>query len=390
MYETALVPPGGFEPVGIAWMDTHLLSARLYSGSQSPGGGPFLYTAPVEPAQALSLVAAFNGGFLMATGGGYFTEGRVVVPLVAGAASLVIYANGTVDVGAWGSDVSMAPDVVAVRQNLTPLVEEGRPTMQAASADWLSWGNTCGATSCAHSVPGVEQQWRSGVGVTADGALVYATGPSLTPLQLAQLLVRADVVRGMELDINPNWPFLVTYSPADPGGLATPANGTNLVATTVQGPATPFDPLLGEGLRHPVRPDGLRWLSRPVAGQTDSSLATSAAGSSGAPRVPPSTGNAGRSVVVMKAAPPSGDPRPRPGDPTVQLWPGRMRIGGPARTPGTGNAAAGTSGPVPGVRSPGGRRRAHRPARGPRNMRPSDAYVRSGTQGLARVSRSIN
>ena len=242
MYETALVPPGGFEPVGIAWMDTHLLSARLYSGSQSPGGGPFLYTAPVEPAQALSLVAAFNGGFLMATGGGYFTEGRVVVPLVAGAASLVIYANGTVDVGAWGSDVSMAPDVVAVRQNLTPLVEEGRPTMQAASADWLSWGNTCGATSCAHAVPGVEQQWRSGVGVTADGALVYATGPSLTPLQLAQLLVRADVVRGMELDINPNWPFLVTYSPADPGGLATPANGTNLVATTVQGPATPFDP----------------------------------------------------------------------------------------------------------------------------------------------------
>ena len=243
VYETSLVPPEGSLPAGIAWMDTHLLSAQLYSGSKSPGGGPYLYTAPVEPTPAASLVAAFNGGFLMdSAGGGYFTEGRVIVPLVAGAASLVIYANGTVDVGAWGSDVSMASDVVAVRQNLTPLVERGEPTAQAASTDWLSWGNTCGATSCAHSVPGVEQQWRSGVGITADGALVYATGPLLTPLQLAQLLVRAGVVRGMELDINPYWTFLVTYRPVDPGGLAAPGNGTRLVASTVQGPETPFDP----------------------------------------------------------------------------------------------------------------------------------------------------
>jgi hypothetical protein len=224
-------------------MDTHLLSALLYSGSKSPGSGPYLYTAPIEPAQAASLVAAFNGGFLMDTaGGGYFTEGRVVVPLVTGAASLVIYANGTVSVGVWGSDVSMTSDVVGVRQNLMPLVEGGQPTAQAAGPGWQSWGNTCGATSCAHSVPSVEQQWRSGVGVTADGALVYATGPLLAPLQLAQLLVHAGVVRGMELDINPSWTFLVTYDPIDPGGVAAPGNGTRLLADTMQGPATFFDP----------------------------------------------------------------------------------------------------------------------------------------------------
>jgi len=243
VYETTLAPPGSSQPAGIAWMDTHLLSALLYSGSKSPGGGPYLYTAPIEPAQAASLVAAFNGGFLMDTaGGGYFTEGRVVVPLVTGAASLVIYANGTVGIGVWGSDVSMTSDVVSVRQNLMPLVEGGQPTVQAASPDWLSWGNTCGATSCAHSVPSIEQQWRSGVGVTADGALVYTTGPSLAPLQLAELLVHAGVVRGMELDINPSWTFLVTYDPIDPGGLAAPANGTRLLADTMQGPAMVFAP----------------------------------------------------------------------------------------------------------------------------------------------------
>jgi len=242
VYETALVPPGGSEPAGVAWMDTRLLTARLYSGSGSPGGGPYRYTAPIQPADAGSLVAAFNGGFLMdSAGGGYYTEGRTVVPLVAGAASLVVRTDGTVDVGAWGTDVTMTPDVVAVRQNLVPLVADGRPTAQATGPDWQAWGNTCGATSCAHSVPGVEQQWRSGAGVTADGALVYATGPLLAPAQLAALLVRAGVVRGMELDINPSWTVFVTYDPIMPGGLASPDNGVRLVPATVQGPATFFE-----------------------------------------------------------------------------------------------------------------------------------------------------
>ncbi len=242
VYETTLVPPGGTQPAGIAWMDTRLLSARLYSGSKSPGGGPYLYTAPIQPAQAASLVAAFNGGFVMnVAGGGYYTEGHLVDPLVPGAASLVIFSDGSVTVGAWGSDVTMAPDVVSVRQNLVPLVAAGQPTPQAASPDWQAWGATCGATSCAASVPGVESQWRSGVGVTPDGALVYVAGPGLDPLQLAQLLVRAGVVRGMQLDINPDWPVFATYDPPTPGGLAAPSNGSKLLAATVQGPWTFFE-----------------------------------------------------------------------------------------------------------------------------------------------------
>lgn len=225
-------------------MDTTLLSARLYSGSLSPGGGPFRYTAPVLPAQAATLVAAFNGGFKMnAARGGYYTEGRVVMPLRSGAASLVIYTNGRVDIGAWGTDVSMTPNVAAVRQNLTPLVAGGQPAARASTADWLrAWGNTCGATSCSPSVPGIEHQWRSGVGVSADGALVYVTGPALDPLQLAELLVRAGVVRGMELDINPYWPVFVSYDPSSPAGLASPANGSKLLPSTVQGPSTFFTP----------------------------------------------------------------------------------------------------------------------------------------------------
>ncbi len=222
-------------------MDTRLLSARLYSGSESPGGGPYRYTAPVEPAAARSLVAAFNGGFMMpAAEGGYYTEHRVIVPLRAGAASLVIDSRGRVTIGAWGVDVRMTPQVVAVRQNLVPLVAGGRPTAAAESPDWEAWGATCGTDSCASTVPGVEYQWRSGLGLTADGALVYVQGPSLSPLQVADLLVRAGAVRGMQLDINPDWPIFATYAPSTPDGLAAPANGQTLMAT-VRGADTFFD-----------------------------------------------------------------------------------------------------------------------------------------------------
>ncbi len=240
VYETKLVPPGGTQPAGVAWMDTGLLSARLYSGSISPGGGPYKFTAPIQPSQAASVVAAFNGGFIMNVAhGGYYTQGRIVVPLVTGAASLVIYSDGSVNIGAWGTDVTMTPSVVSVRQNLVPLVANGQPTTQAATSNWMSWGATCGVNTC--TGPGIEHQWRSGLGITADGALVYVTGPSLDPLQLAQLLVRAGAIRGMQLDINPYWTVLVTYDPPSPGGLAAPANGTKLLAATEQGPQTFFE-----------------------------------------------------------------------------------------------------------------------------------------------------
>ena len=239
VYETMLVPPGGTARAGIAWMDTNLLYARLYSGSMSPGGGPYKYTAPVSRTAASSLVAAFNGGFQMKDAhGGYYTEGRVIRPLARGAASLVIYANGSVAIGAWGSDVTMTPAVAAVRQNLYPLVVNGTPSALAATRNWMLWGGTC---PCGKGQHGVEHQWRSGLGVTADGALVYVVGPKLGPLQVADLLVRAGAVRGMQLDINPTWPVFASFKPTTRDGLAGPSNGARLIAT-YRGPTTFFDP----------------------------------------------------------------------------------------------------------------------------------------------------
>ncbi len=232
MYETDLSLPGSGAVAGIAWMDTRLLSARMYSGSdQSPGIGPWRYTAPIEPAAARTVVAAFNSGFKIPSAeGGYYTQGRWVVPPRTGAATLVIFANGRTALGAWGSGLRMRRTVVAVRQNLNLLVAGGRPLADARIVG--DWGVTLG---------GVANTWRSGLGVTRNGALVYVTGPDLDPLSLAELLIRAGAVRAMELDINPDWTILATYRPATRDGEASARNGTGLIAGTVREPGIFFE-----------------------------------------------------------------------------------------------------------------------------------------------------
>jgi hypothetical protein len=220
--------------VGAAWMDTRLLRATLYSGSQIPGGGPYTHTAPVSAAAATSLVAAFNAGFLMSgADGGYYTDGRTVIPLRTGAASFVIYSDGHATVGAWGTDVTMTPDVVAVRQNLDLLVSGGQPVPGLNASDTTQWGATLG---------NAVYVWRSGLGVTADGALVYIGGPGLNITDLADLLVRAGAVQAMELDINTDWVDFAAYSPTRPSAAATPADGTDLLPEMVGTPARYFEP----------------------------------------------------------------------------------------------------------------------------------------------------
>jgi hypothetical protein len=213
---------------GVAWMDTRLLRATLYSGSIIPGGGPYRYTAPVEPNAARSLVSAFNAGFLMsAAEGGYYTQGRTILPLVNGAASVVIYRNGSVTIGAWGGTLHMTPQVESVRQNLRLLVENGRPVPGLNPYDNYVWGATLG---------GADDVWRSGLGETANGALVYVAGPGLNITSLANLLSRAGAVTGMELDINTDWVDYATFKPSTPGGLADAGNGSNLLSDMAGGP----------------------------------------------------------------------------------------------------------------------------------------------------------
>jgi uncharacterized protein YigE (DUF2233 family) len=217
--------------VGVAWMDPRLLRAQLYAGTQIPGGGPYRFSTPVSVAAARTLDAAFNSGFKMAdANGGYYTEGRTEVPLRPNAASLVVYRDGSATVGAWGSQVRMSRDVASVRQNLDLIVSGGRPVPGLLANDNAQWGFTLG---------GAFDVWRSGVGVTRDGALVYVGGPSLAITSLANLLADAGAVRAMELDINTDWVQYSTYRGA-PGRSVTPANGVSLLGGMAGDPSRYF------------------------------------------------------------------------------------------------------------------------------------------------------
>ena len=218
---------------GVAWMDTKLLSATLYSGSWIPGGGPWPNTAPVRPKSARSLVAAFNAGFLLnESNGGYYTDHKMVVPLRVGAASFVVYKNGTSDVIAWGPHDRVTSDIVSVRQNLDLLVKNSKPVPGLLANDTSRWGATVGNAVFVS---------RSGIGITADGALVYVGGPGLNITDLANLLVRAGAVRAMELDINVDWVNYSYYMPSSARGFAAPTNGAELVSSMTGTPARYFE-----------------------------------------------------------------------------------------------------------------------------------------------------
>jgi len=183
--------------VGVMWLDPTLVRGQLHPGFQDPGGSWQAATA-LSPDDGRTVVAVFNGGFRLngASHGGYYSQGRTVRPLVDGAASLVLRTDGTATVGAWNREVRMAPDVASVRQNLAPLVDDGQVNPSCLNGGTAQWGSTVGQVAFIH---------RSGFGVTAAGGQVYVGGPALSVCSLGQILQASGVVRGMELDINPNW-----------------------------------------------------------------------------------------------------------------------------------------------------------------------------------------
>lgn len=195
------------------WIDTKLLRLRLVAGTQEPGnlGGPH----SIDGAALPKIAAAFNGGFRFNDAkGGMYLDGVEAVPLVDGAASLVIHRDGSVEIGAWNRGVRMSPDVEAVLQNLTLMVDDGKIDPRISRNDTSMWGQTLKSTLAVA---------RSGVGVTADGALIYVAGPALTAKSLAESLQRAGAVRAMTLDLNPEWVTFLFYShldPADPRSVA--------------------------------------------------------------------------------------------------------------------------------------------------------------------------
>jgi hypothetical protein len=197
---------------GIASIDQRLVKFSLRPGTEDPGAFGWGVPDYVPAGQRKGLLATFNGGFkLDSAGGGFYLNGKYHGSLVNGAASIVYYKDGSIKIGQWGRDFTMSSSVAGVRQNLKLLVDHGQVSVNANSDVMANWGATLG---------GGYYVWRSGLGITKDGRVVYVYGSALNASDLGKLLQRAGAVEGMQMDINPAWMKFDYYQagnhPSDP------------------------------------------------------------------------------------------------------------------------------------------------------------------------------
>ena len=244
MYTTQVRPDSVHTSIldGLVWMDPKLVSFEQFPGTEEPGG-KWDKPSQVPMDRRLQLLAAFNSGFRMQDArGGFYMDGVMRKDLRDGAASMVIYKDGTASIGMWGRDFTMNDKIASVRQNLDLIIDNGGgppnpggvPAATAAPgvpAPGLSdnsdgaWGATFGNKILA---------WRSAVGITADGGIVYGYGDGLGALSLAQLMLRAGCVRAMEMDINTVWTTFNFYNATqflDPASV----QGTKLLPESFKG-----------------------------------------------------------------------------------------------------------------------------------------------------------
>ncbi len=185
----------------MATYDPNKLRAALFNGNEVPGGKGWRNGTKVRGAALPSLVASFNGGFRFEhEPGGYFTEGRTVQKLKKGYATFAIRKDGYSTVGIWGEDLHDDDTWVSLRQNLPPLVTEGKSSY--ANYDKVDWGQDFGNKV---------YNYRSSVCVRTDGFMMFVAVGKVNIGMLADTLVALGCYTAMELDINGTWPFFATY-----------------------------------------------------------------------------------------------------------------------------------------------------------------------------------
>jgi hypothetical protein len=185
----------------VAWFDHTRTALAYYPGRYEPPSATLRGPLEVPWGQRWRLLATFNSGFIYSDGlNGDALDGHVNEPLKDGLATLVAHRDGRVNIVSWHGGPAPGPGVAFARQSLPLIIDHGR--LSPALNDSSQWGFTLG---------NAVRVWRTGIGIDRRGNLVYAAADYQTVITLARILQRAGAVRAMELDINPEWPTLITY-----------------------------------------------------------------------------------------------------------------------------------------------------------------------------------
>lgn len=216
-------PERTYTRVYVTIWDPRQVQLHIVAGTREPEsatGETGAGRVPRDRETLTRLVAGFNGGFQALHGEfGMMADGRVYLPPKPWAATVAVYRDGRVAMGSWRGPpegvrqyeerwaVEQIPDeMVALRQNLTSVVEDG---------EWNPWERWWWGAAPLNADEQVYID-RSGLCLTEEGYLAYFWGQSLGPEALGRAMLGTRCVRGMHLDMNSLHTGMEFYNIAPP------------------------------------------------------------------------------------------------------------------------------------------------------------------------------
>jgi hypothetical protein len=204
VYATSIRPLWCFGSVvaTMATFDPNRVRTAMFNGTEMPGGKGWKNGSKIRGTAVRSLIASFNGGFRFEhQPGGYVTEEKTVRKMRKGYATLAISKDGVSTIGIWGDTITDDGTWASLRQNLPPLVHNGKSVY--ANYPKVDWGNDFGNKV---------YNFRSAVCLRTDGLMMFVAVGKVNIGMLADTLVVLGCKTGMELDINGQWPYFAVYS----------------------------------------------------------------------------------------------------------------------------------------------------------------------------------
>ncbi len=211
VYKTFYRPSVDF-PNAVVYMmvvDMSMTSMRYYVGSQEPAASKG--NSEVEPDIRSKIMAVTNAMWMQrhSKGAGAIFRGKTMYPMINGAATLIVYKDGSVDIREWTPDIPL--ELVQDARQLRHLIVKDGMVVQSVlrkgkiEDSEIGLGFLLGGGG--KDLDG-KHAWfvahRSAFGIRKDGNLVFAIGHHIGSKDLARALVLAGCERGLHGDANPD------------------------------------------------------------------------------------------------------------------------------------------------------------------------------------------
>jgi hypothetical protein len=212
-YTTTIHPDADrpYAEVLLVAMDMRQLELGMEGGYEEPRpltGPPGTGRIPRDPSVSSRVVAAFNGAFRAEHGQyGMMVQKRVLLPPVAGAATVLVRSSGEAGFGTWPPDTSIPDDVTSFRQNLDPLVSDGIANPTGRNV----WGlQIIGESTLTE---------RTAICLSRGRHVYFAWGREVSGHGLAKALRQAGCDYAVHLDMNArHCGFVFMQAPTEAGG----------------------------------------------------------------------------------------------------------------------------------------------------------------------------